>query len=189
MLGETLVGAQLRDLRSVLAWLRTRDELDSARVAVWGDSLAPVNKSDTNFVVPRDDDAALPAQSEPLGGLLALLTGLYEDGVQAIYIRGGLAGFRSVLEGHVVLIPHDVIVPGVLTTGDLSDVAAVLAPRSLRLEGTVDGWNRRLGERQVRVAYQLAIDVYREHKAPTGISIQEETASPARWLLSELQKK
>jgi cephalosporin-C deacetylase-like acetyl esterase len=189
MLGETLVGAQLRDLRSVLTWLRSRDDVDSARLAVWGDSLAPVNKSDTNFVVPRDDDAALPAQSEPLGGLLALLTGLYEDGVQAIYIRGGLAGFRSVLEGHLVLIPHDVVVPGVLTTGDLSDVAAVLAPRSLRLEGIVDGWNRRLGKRQARAAYQLAVDTYREQKAPAAISIQEEASSPGRWLLSELGKK
>jgi hypothetical protein len=189
MLGETLVGGQLRDLRSVLAWLRTRAELDTARLAVWGDSLAPVNASTTNFVVPRDDDAALPAQSEPLGGLLALLAALYEDGVHAVYVRGGLAGFRSVLEGHLVLVPHDVVVPGALTAGDLSDVAAVLAPRSLRLEATVDGRNRRLGDRQVREMYRSAVAAYEAQKSPAALSIQEEASSPARWLLGELQKK
>src|SRR5262249_24940539 len=57
MLGDTLVGAQLRDLRAVLAWLRRHDELDAARPALWGDSLAPVNPPQANLAVPRDDDA------------------------------------------------------------------------------------------------------------------------------------
>src|SRR5262249_2567937 len=38
MLGETMVGAQLRDLRAVLAWLRGRADVDGKRMAVWGDS-------------------------------------------------------------------------------------------------------------------------------------------------------
>ena len=42
--------------------------------------------------------AQRPPQSEPLGGLLALLGGLFEDDVKAIYVRGGLSDFRSVLE-------------------------------------------------------------------------------------------
>jgi dienelactone hydrolase len=188
MLGETLVGAQLRDLRSVLAWLRTRGELDPAHCAVWGDSLAPVNDAGTDFVVPRDDDAALPPQSEPLGGLLAVLAALYEDDVQAVYVRGGLAGFRSVLDGHFVLIPHDVVVPGALTAGDLSDVAAALAPRALRLEGPVDGLNRRLGERQVRELYRGAVDAYRQQGAPAALSIREQVSPPAPWLLAELRR-
>jgi hypothetical protein len=144
MLGDTLVGGQLRDLRGVLAWLRGHEGVDGKRVAVWGESLARVNPPETKYDVPRDDDAALPAQAEPAGGVLALLAGLYEDGVRAVYVRGGLTGFRSVLERHLVSIPHDVVLPGVLAVGDLDDVAAALAPRPVARVGPVDGGNRRV---------------------------------------------
>src|SRR5262249_23036922 len=40
MLGQTLVGSRLRDLRSVLAHLRQRPDLDSKRILLWGDSFA-----------------------------------------------------------------------------------------------------------------------------------------------------
>jgi hypothetical protein len=134
-----------------------------------------VNPPQTDFVMPRDDDAALPRQSEPLGGLLAMLGALYEEGVRAVYVRGALAGFRSVLEGPLALIPHDAVLPGVLTTGDLSDVAAALAPRPVRLEGLVDGSNRRLGERAVREMYRRGGDVLAE------------PSSPAHWLLPHMR--
>jgi cephalosporin-C deacetylase-like acetyl esterase len=189
MLGGTLLGGQLRDLRSVLAWLRGRGELNAARLALWGDSLAPVNTPDTSFLIPRDSDDALPAQSEPLGGLLALLGGLYEDGVRAIYQRGGLAGYRSALASHLVLIPHDAVVPGVLTIGDLCDVAEALAPQPVRLEGLVDGWNRRLTEAQVREVYHHALDAYRSRGVPEALSLRVEPASPAPWLLARLIEK
>ena len=90
MLGGTMLGAQLRDLRAVLAWLRTRPDLDAKAIAVWGDSLVEPSPTDTNFQVPRDDDDALPRGPEPLGGLLALLSALYEEHVRAVYISGGL---------------------------------------------------------------------------------------------------
>jgi dienelactone hydrolase len=187
MLGETMVGAQLRDLRTVLSWLRARNDVDGDRVAIWGDSLAPVNPARTNYIVPRDDDAALPAQAEPLGGLLALLAGLYENGVKAVLVRGGLVGFRSVLDSHLVLVPHDVVVPGLLTIGDLDDMAAALAPKPLRLEGIVDGGNRQLGEKQVRQAYRRAIAAYRDRKAPAAIALGEKGPA-ARWLVDQLRK-
>lgn len=187
MLGDTLVGVQLRDLRAVLSWLHTRAELDGKRVALWGDSLAPVNLPGTNYSIPRDDDADLPPQSEPLGGLLALLAALFEDDVRAVYVRGGLVGFRSVLDRHLVSIPHDVVIPGVLTTGDLVDIAAALEPRPLCLQATVDGGNQRLGERLVREAYGRALDAYRTLMTPEAIVIHENVSSPARWLLAQEQ--
>jgi dienelactone hydrolase len=189
MVGETMVGGQLRDLRAVIAWLRTRGDLDASRLAVWGDSLAAVNPADTNYVLPREDDAALPAQAEPLGGLLALLAGLYEDDLRAVCVRRGLGSFRSVLESHLVLIPHDMVLPGVLTTGDLDDLAAVLAPRALRLEGMVDGRNRAMGERQLRDAYRRTSDAYRKQQAPTAISFHDKVSPLASWLLDQLRTK
>lgn len=143
MLGDTMVGGQLRDLRSVLSWLRSRDDLSGGSVVVWGDSFAAANPDEADFRIPRDDDAALPGSSEPVGGVLALLAGLYEDSVRAVYTRGGLTGFRDVLRSHLVTIPHDVVVPGALEAGDLSAVTKALAPRPVRQDLLVDGSNRR----------------------------------------------
>ena len=57
-------------------------------------------------------------------------------------VRGGLASYRSVLDSPFCFVPFDAIVPGALTVSDLADVAAALAPRPVRIEASVDGWNR-----------------------------------------------
>ncbi|HEX5272284.1 MAG TPA: acetylxylan esterase [Gemmataceae bacterium] len=168
MLGQTLLGERLRDLRTVLKYLRDwsghEQKLDTRRVALWGDSLAPVNAADRDLKVPLDAEKQ-PDLAEPLGGLLALFGALYEGDVKAVYVRGGLDGYRSVLRSPFVYVPHDIIVPGALTAGDLGDVAAALAPRPLRQEGLVDGQNRRVKTE--------------EPPAP---------ADAARWMLDNLTK-
>jgi cephalosporin-C deacetylase-like acetyl esterase len=58
MLGGTMIGARLRDLRSVLAYLRGRSDLNTKRIIVWGDSSAPINPADVNFRVPHDAGGA-----------------------------------------------------------------------------------------------------------------------------------
>ena len=83
-------------------------------------------------------------QAEPLGGLLAILAGLYEDNIQTIAVRGGLASYLSLLDDSFTYVPGDVIVPGVLEAGDISDVVAALAPRGTLFDGMVDGRNRRI---------------------------------------------
>jgi cephalosporin-C deacetylase-like acetyl esterase len=188
MLGQTLVGSRLRDVRSVLRHLRTRPDLDAGRVALWGDSFAPANPGGRALAVPLDADP-FPHQAEPLGGLLALFTALFEDGVRAVYVRGGLTGYESLLQGPFYYVPHDALIPGALTAGDLGDVAAALAPRSLRMEGLVDGLDRpaepvelaRVME-PARSAYKASDDGDRLHPG------EGDAASPpaARWLLGPL---
>ena len=112
----------------MLAYLRTRSDVDGKRIALWGDSFTPPNDPKTNFKVPREADA-WPGQSEPLGGLLGLLGALFEDDIRAVHVGGGLASYHSVLTHFAVLIPHDAAVPGALTAGDLCDLAAALTPR------------------------------------------------------------
>jgi len=182
MLGGTMLGAQLRDLRAVLAWLRTRDDLDARQLSMWGHSLTRPNPSDTNFQIPRDDDEALPRSPEPLGGLLALLAALYEEDVRAVYVQGGLASFESVLTKHFALIPHDAVVPGVLTTGDLCDLVAALAPRRVRLEGMVDGWNRTLSAPDLASTYESAASTYAAAGAAAQFSLSTERTSCVHWL-------
>src|SRR5262249_11174973 len=136
------------------------------------------------------DAPKLPDQSEPLGGLLALFGALFEDNVKGVYARGGLAGYQSLLQSQFLYIPHDAVVPGALTAGDLGDVAAALAPRPLRLEGLVDGVNRRVRGDGLARAYEPARAAYRNAGADGRLTLNDEPgpdADVAGWLLAALR--
>ncbi len=188
MLGGTALGTPLRDLRSVLKYLRGRPECDAARMALWGESFAPVNANDRDLRVPLDADK-LPDQAEPLGGLLALLGALYESDVRAVHIHGGLSGFASVLKSQFCYVPHDVIVPGALTLGDLADVTAALAPRAVRLEALVDGLNRRVTAADAAKTYEPARAAYRTAQAADRLRLDDAAGDRrgAAWLLAQLK--
>ena len=134
MLGQTLVGARLRDVRQVIRYLRQRDDVDSERIVLWGDSFAPTNTADGNVAVPRGI-ADRPHQSEPLGGMLALFTALFDETIEAVYVHGGQSGFQDVLANPYCYLPHDTVIPGALTAGDLCDAAAAIAPIAIERFG------------------------------------------------------
>lgn len=187
MLGQSLLGARLRDVRSVLRHLRHHPRLDASRVALWGDSFAEVNPPERDLKVLHSA-ADRPPQSEPLGGLLALLGGLFEEDVKAIYVHGGLSDFRSALESPLPYIPHDVVVPGILTTGDVDVLTAALAPRPLWLDGLVDGMNRLVAEGSLLDRYRLTRTAYQEARSADALRLDSNTKeSVARWLTMRLQ--
>ncbi|MFT5525760.1 MAG: hypothetical protein ACI9HK_003730, partial [Pirellulaceae bacterium] len=181
MLGQTLVGARLRDLRQVVRYLRERDELNGDRVVLWGDSFAATNALNCNFAIPHGISGR-PHQSEPLGGLLALLAALFDEEIEAVYVHGGLTGFHHVLASPFCYLPHDVVVPGVLTTGDLCDVAAAIAPRRLRLDSLVDGLNRPQTVELARQQYATTAKSYRQANASQNFEITLDQPSIAQWL-------
>jgi len=152
MLGKTLVGERLRDLRAVLQFLRNRPEIDERSLLIWGDALQEANPASRNLRMPRGLDSQ-PLGPEPLGGLLALLTGLFEPDLRSIYIRGGLVGFETALTGPFCYLPHDAVIPGVISTGDLPLLARALGAQKVRLEGLVDALNCRIPEERLVELY------------------------------------
>ncbi len=189
MLGRTMLGSRLRDLRTVLSFLRQSKEC-AGPVALWGDSFAPVNRGDKTIRVPWDA-SPLPAQSEPLGGLLALFGALFEDDVGAVYCGGGLVGFESILKSPFLYVPHDAVIPGALTTGDLDDVAAVLAPRPVSISGPVDGLNRQVPMQELAGTYTLTGQSYKAAGVPGRFRISAEPATQqqlAAWLIEQSEK-
>ncbi|PYV92186.1 MAG: hypothetical protein DMG05_05350, partial [Acidobacteria bacterium] len=188
MLGNTLLGARLKDLRTVIAYLERRADLNARRVGIWGDSHAPVNP-------PRRLLDELPGwqvgpeiqqQTEPLGGLLAVLGGLYEDNLRALAVRHGLASYSSILEDRFAYVPADIIVPGILEVGDLADVAASLPPCALLLEGAVDGRNRLLAEPALRSEFEPLSRAYKNLPGTLLIRTGEDSPNLVQWLLAHL---
>jgi dienelactone hydrolase len=185
LLGQTLLGSRLRDVRSALRYLRGRGDLEARRLALWGDSFAPANPPDRNMTVPLEVDP-FPALAEPLGGLLALFGAFFEDEVHVVHIRGGLASYDALLHSSFCYVPYDALVPGALTAGDLSDVASVLAPRALCLEGLVDGLNHEVPPETVARIYEPAHSAYRSRKAEAHLRVggkKRQAESTAHWLL------
>jgi hypothetical protein len=117
--------------------------------------------------------------------LLALFGALYEDSVHSVVARRTLAGYQSVLRDRFCYIPHDAIVPGALTAGDLCDVAAALAPRPLRLEGLVDGRNRLMEAQDLRRLFEPTVQAYRATSDKLLLT-PEKGNSIAAWLMSSL---
>jgi hypothetical protein len=188
MLGNTLLGARLKDLRTVLAYLSLRQELDPKRAALWGDSFVPVNPprlllEETRWWQVGPD---IQHQGEPLGGLLALLGALYEDNVRAAAARQGLVGYLSILESPFANVPYDIVVPGVFDAGDVGDLAAGLAPRPLLLEAQVDGRNRLVPQTALSTRLASVYDAYRTRRDHLLIRSRQGTPTAARWLLAHL---
>ena len=187
VLGQTLLGSRLRDLRSVLLFLRSRGGLEK-EVSLWGDSLAALNPPERSEVVPHGVDNP-NAQAEPSAGLLVLLTALFEDNVNAVYARGTFASFRSLLDSQFLYVPHDSVVPGALTAGDVADIAAALVPRPLLVECLVDGLNRGVPFDTIAVAFAPTSQAYRLVNASEQFALyvtgQDDSAL---WLLDQIER-
>jgi len=187
MLGNTLVGARLKDLRSVVAWLQGRPDIAPQRIGLWGDSPVPANPA--QFLLDElpgwQVGPEIENQAEPLGGLLALLGAVYEDSVRAVAVRRGLIGYLSVLEDCFAYVPLDTVVPGILEVGDLADVAANLSPRPLLLEGPVDGRNRLVPDTRLRT---LLAPVYEAYPGGLSVTIRSAETKPnlVEWLIEHL---
>jgi pimeloyl-ACP methyl ester carboxylesterase len=187
-LSRSLLGSRLKDLRAVLAYLRTRTDIDRKRIAVWGDSFAPVNPK--NLWLDEIEFEAGPHiqhSADPLGAHLALLAALYEEDVRAVAARGGLAGYLTVLEDAFTYVPMDSIVWGILKSGDIADIAAALAPRPVALSGLVNGRNILVEGAEIEKAFDPAKRAYQSAGAASRLTFGAESKNIAAWLIAALK--
>ncbi|MEQ1830915.1 MAG: hypothetical protein ABL921_33520, partial [Pirellula sp.] len=185
MFNDPLMAGQLRDLRSVYRWLRTQEDLDSTQIRIWGDSRSATVAPTQDRVVPRDDDGSVPLAAEPAGCMLSLLLSLYEDSIVGMCLSGGLSDFRGVLEHPQIRIPHDAVIPGLFTTGDLSDLAAQAQTRHpLQLEATVNALNRLLTQEEID-EYRRKIKKLQSSPVENDL-ITSQQINSVEWLTSDL---
>jgi dienelactone hydrolase len=160
VLGSELLGLRLADLLSVIAWLRTRDDVRNDRIAVWGDSFAPVNPPDYTVgehdrnQVDHDNWPNPPyggSWAEPAGSLLALGAAQLDGGVCAVLARGGLASFAGLYDDWAFRVPSDTVGPW--QEEDVADIVATVLPRPVRLEGCVDANNRALDQAALEATF------------------------------------
>lgn len=177
--GRTVPGTQLQELVMLIHELPKQG---FGSVALWGDSFAAPNDPQMVFATPHDA-AKMPKQSEPMGGLLALLGGVFGgDNVKAIYVRGGLVSFRSMLDSPFCYYPHDAVIPGVLASRDLDSLASANGKRGLRMESLVDGLNRQVDQKTLTKAFE---------RAKVQMVLSEQASAPtdiATWLAAQVKR-
>lgn len=197
MLGSTAMGQRLKDARAILRYLAQREDLDPARLIVWGDSSANVNPAEMLLdQSPRQRIGPQPlAESDPVGSALALLVALYEPNVRAVAARGGLVSYHSVLRDRFCYVPSDAIVPGLLETADLADLVAALAPRRVLLTRMVDGRNRLVpmeeSLREYAAALRASPGAERNTPPSVPVYIRQDAADSelADWLAQQISSK
>ena len=180
MHGQTLLGSRLKDLRSVIHYIRATSP--SLPIALWGDSFAPTNPLE--FPDPLMGEDA-PLFAEPLGGLLALFGAFFENDIKAIVARGLFAEFKSVLNDTYCYVPHDAVIPSAATAGELCDLATALAPSPLWIDNLIDGRNCPLSQETANNILKSVQTAYTTAGAPA--SIGEKDNNPIPWLIDTLQ--
>jgi dienelactone hydrolase len=188
-LARSLVGSRLKDLRTVVAYLRARSDVDRKGIALWGESFAPVNPA--NLFVDEIDFEIGPQiqfRSDPTGAHVALLGALYEPDVRAVAGRGGLASYLSPLTDAFTYTPMDSVLLGVLKVTDVSDIVAAIAPRAVSWEAAVDGRNIAVTPEALARYFLPASTAFAKAGAANKLRIAAERSSVAEWLLGELKR-
>jgi len=179
MFGQTMLGSQLYDLRTIFAHLQTR----FTHISIWGDSLATPNG--LSFQNPLINEEPQPHQVESLGGSLALLCALFEPQIKAVVASGTFTSFLSLLNDVFCYAPHDAIIPGALNAGDLPHITTALAPTPIRLENLVDGRNVIALTEHIYQTYAPTQAAYA--KTPENLSMDPNgNSDTVTWLINQL---
>lgn len=169
----------------MLSYLATRSDVDARRIVVWGDSDVPANPPR----LLREESAGIgpdiQQQAEPLGGLLAILAGLYEDDLRAVAARRSLISYLSILEDQFTYVPSDVVVPGIVDVGDVADAVAAMSPKALLVEEPINGRNRLLTQPELERTLGPALKAYQAHRGRITLSSTAGTPTLAEWLLAQ----
>jgi stage V sporulation protein SpoVS len=123
ILGRPLLGQRVADILAVVAGLRKHPALGSRAVVV----------------------AARGKMTVP-----AIFAAALDNNIRALYLERGLVSFRSIVDTEIYDHSFANFVPNLLRHTDLPDVVAKLAPRRVRLSGTVDAAGNRMDAGAVR---------------------------------------
>ena len=186
-LGQCLVGARLRDLRTVLAYVRSRGDIDVGRLALWGESFAPSNPADlASDELEYEAGPHIQHRAEPMGPHLALLAALFDDDIQAVAAGGSLTSYLSVLEHSFTYIPFEDVIRGIVKVADIADIAAALSPRPLRLERLINGRNILANPSALERTFRSARQSYEQLHAGQKLVIEVERGDTMSWLVEKL---
>jgi hypothetical protein len=142
-LGDSLIGRQLRDVRTAMAYLAARDDVDPARMGLWGEGLAEPNGRAGEPIlfdeVPFRQTSPVPMRpAEPAGGMLAMMAALWPVGVARPADAG--AGRAPTKGENASDVASPAAARGGPATAEARAAGAAPRVRAVLVRGTVASW-------------------------------------------------
>ena len=144
LLAKSLVGMRALDILAAVDWLQARGEVLPNRIAIVGKG-----------------KAAIPA----------LYAAAFDERIAAAAFEDMLVSYRAVVEHRIHRDALENVVVGALREYDLTDLAASLAPRPVRLINPADPLGMRLWPDAAKQAYAGVARVYEAAGAPDKLQV------------------
>jgi len=147
MLGRTVFGMQLLDVIKAIDYLKKRSDIDKSQISCIGYGT---------------------------GGLLAMHAAAIDNRITKVISKGALMTYKSLISEPVYNHGVEVFIPHVLKHYDLPDVAALIAPRPLKLLSLVDNQKEKVEIEIVAEEYNWTAKVYKLLNSAEDFSISQE---------------
>ncbi len=102
----------------------------------------------------------------------ALHAAAFEKVIPELTLEGGIVSWASVLRSPVTTLELSNVIPGVLKSYDLPDLAALMAPRKLTIKAPVDGAGKPLSQADLEATYAKAREAYKTAGAEANFVLQ-----------------
>ena len=144
-LGRPLLGMRVADALEVSAYLRSRPDVDTRRIAVVGRGWA---------------------------GVVALFAAALDPGIQAAAVEGIPASYGEIARSEIYQQPVSLMLPDVLRDFDLPDVAGAVAPRALLVLNPTDALTKKMTREAALEALKPASSVFQGQANSRALEIE-----------------
>ncbi len=145
MLGQPLLGLRVRDILRAVDYAASRSDVDTSAISLHGVGM---------------------------GGAMVLHAALLDSRVASVVAQNSLISYKSIALNEMYDYHANVMVPGVIGRYDLSDLVAGIAPRPVRLAGTLDQRKAAATRDAVAAEYAVARGAYDACGAPGAFLIE-----------------
>jgi murein DD-endopeptidase MepM/ murein hydrolase activator NlpD len=115
-----------------------------------------------------------------LGGPIALHAAALDERFKSVEIEGSLISWDAVARTPVSRGQLSSVIPGVLESYDLPDLATLIAPRPLTIRAAVDPAGRPVSQDRIDATYAPARASYRDRGAEAALTLKAGPPPPAR---------
>ncbi len=147
--GRNLVGMRARDISRAVDLLAARADVDASRIRALG---------------------------QDAGGIPALHAAVLDPRIAGVALEGMLISYRAVVEQRIHRGIAEQVIPGVLKTYDLPDLARLAGPRPVWIVDAMDPVGQMLPLERVRAEYPQAARVLRRQPGDTAAALYREWA-------------
>lgn len=148
-IGATLFGMQLQDVIKALDYLITRED------------------------VALDDIGCI---GRGVGGLLGLYAGAIDERLEYVAVINSLCSYKCLVNSPIYTHHFNTFIPDVIRHFDLSNIAAMVAPRTLMLINPVDAMKQSVPQEVLEQEYAWTREIYRMLDNPESFMLGREVS-------------